>query len=449
MIFGTQVIPTDELQEDNISVVLVDKDKNIVEKVTKENIREVIDHKIKVPTNFTEYVGKTNLLTTTSTTATETKSSSLKSDLRSVSFGEKGGLNTHRKIADDSEATDATSDGDVTSTSKNAASRSSGRVASATKSKVTPPVTPLSGTIKLPPGMQLPQGLVMKQGPDGKLCIQTPGVTDYKVSMVTTPDGSFQLKFDKTGGAQAQQQKLQNVGQAAKVPVQPRLPQLTPKPGTSLLRAVQVPVANQNVACTPQQAVKKVVSGPVQVAQKQGLQIHSVGQIVNLPDGKRVYVPSNEKGAGDGKETQKSRPNILSRTNRRKSTPRKVMSKVTSPSSSVPQPIKIEPRDDVTDQEPEVDVVYSFRCSGCEAVFTSSEAWQKHAELCRNWSREIHPIIEATTTTATTDSQSDEDEAEEMNRPRLLASVTNENEISREETSLPLLGAIKTEPEDV
>ena len=84
-------------------------------------------------------------------------------------------------------------------------------------------------------------------------------------------------------------------------------------------------------------------------------------------------------------------------------------------------------------------------------MFSSSEAWQKHAELCRNWSREIHPIIEATTTTsATADSQSDdEDDAEEMNRPRLLGSVTNENEISREETSVPLLGAIKTEPEDV
>ena len=435
------MIPTDQLQEDNISVVLVDKDKNIVEKVTKENIREVIDHKIKVPTNFTEYVGKTNLpalpsltATTTTTTATETKSSSLKCDVCSTPFEEKAELNAHRKIAHGRRATDATDGTDVvTSMSKNAASKSGGKVVSVGKSKVATPVTPLSGTIKLPSGLQLPQGLVMKQGPDGKLCIQTPGVTDYKVSMVTTPDGSFQLKFDKTGG---QTLKLQ-----------PSLPQLTPKPGTSLLRAVPLAVTNQGGAPTTQQGVK---TSFVTVPPKQKLQIGSVGQIVNLPDGKRVYVPSNEKGAGNGKETQKSRPNILSRTNRRKSTPRKVMN-VTSPSvsSPVPHPIKIEPRDDVTDQEPEVDVMYSFRCSGCEAVFASSEAWQKHAELCRNWSREIHPIIEATTsTTTTTDSQSDdEDEAEEMNRPRLLGTVTSD--ISRDETSLPLLGTIKTEPEDV
>ena len=154
MIFVPQVIPTDELQEDNISVVLVDKDKNIVEKVTKENIREVIDHRIKVPTNFTEYVGKTNLLTTTSTTATETKSSSLKSDVRSVCFGEKGELNAYRKITDDFEVTGPTSDADVvtsTSVSKNAASKSSGRVASATKSKVTPPVAPPFWNYKVTP----------------------------------------------------------------------------------------------------------------------------------------------------------------------------------------------------------------------------------------------------------------------------------------------------------
>ena len=448
------MIPTDQLQEDNISVVLVDKDKNIVEKVTKENIREVIDHKIKVPTNFTEYVGKTNMpalpsltATTTTTTATETKSPSLKCDVCSTSFEEKGELNAHRNIAHGKLATDATDGTDVlTSMSKNAAAKSGGKVASVAKGKVAPPVTPLSGTIKLPAGVQLPQGLVMKQGPDGKLCIQTPGVIDYKVSMVTTPDGSFQLKFDKTAGVQAQQ-KTQNGGQTGKV--QPSLPQLTPKPGTSLLRAVPVVVTNQSAAPTTQQGLKNVVTKLVPAPQKQTLQIGSVGQIVNLPDGKRVYVPSNEKGPGNGKETQKSRPNILSRTNRRKSTPRKVMN-VTSPSvsCSVPHPIKIEPRDDVTDQEPEVNVMYSFRCSGCEVVFASSEAWQKHAELCRNWSREIHPIIEAmTSTTTTADSQSDEDEAEEMNRPRLLGTVTSD--ISRNETSLPLLGTIKAEPEDV
>ncbi len=47
--------------------------------------------------------------------------------------------------------------------------------------------------------LPVPSPVVLNQGPDGKLVIQTPGISDYKVSMVAAPDGSFQLKFDKPG----------------------------------------------------------------------------------------------------------------------------------------------------------------------------------------------------------------------------------------------------------
>ena len=319
-----QVIPTDQLQENNISVVIVDKDKNIVEKVTTDNIREVIDHKIKVPGNFTEFVGKANLTNKV-----------YKCDFCTALFLKQAELTAHKKIAHL-----GVTEGKTTSTAPISSD--------SMKKSTAKPVVPMTGTIKLPQGVQLQQGLVMKQGPDGKLCIQTPGVTDYNVSMVTAQDGSFQLKFDKTG--------VQRVGTISRAGGKIGAVQMNLPPGASILKPVQVrsPGADsQNIIRMPHQNLVKILPAP----QKQGLQIRSVGQIVNLPDGKQVYLPDDKKAAGANTAQQKSRPNILSRANRRKSTPRKVMSAVDAQS----QPINIEPQEDVRD-DPDVDVVYSFRC---------------------------------------------------------------------------------------
>ncbi len=52
------MIPRAQLKEDNISVVLVDGERNVVERVTRDNLREVLQHNIRVPGSFTPFVAR-------------------------------------------------------------------------------------------------------------------------------------------------------------------------------------------------------------------------------------------------------------------------------------------------------------------------------------------------------------------------------------------------------
>ncbi len=40
------------------------------------------------------------------------------------------------------------------------------------------------------------------------------------------------------------------------------------------------------------------------------------------------------------------------------------------------------------------DVKFSYKCSGCEAVFETEEAWKVHSEMCPNWSKDLHPWLQ-------------------------------------------------------
>ncbi len=209
--------------------------------------------------------------------------------------------------------------------------------------------------------MKLPEGLVMKQTPNGKIALQMSGKTDYKVSMVGTPDGSFQLKFDKPQQKQppkpppAKGPQIVNILPPSPATDKRKIPfvKATPIRAPFLLqntpggKIVQATVASpttgaQLVPTTGTQLVQTTVASPVQTRMASPVRpsprIGSVGKIVSLPEGQQVFVSEGSASAriqnrsnraptqAKPTEEKKSRPNILSRSNRRKSTPRKVQS---------------------------------------------------------------------------------------------------------------------------
>ncbi len=222
--------------------------------------------------------------------------------------------------------------------------------------------------------MKLPEGLVMKKGPDGKIALQMSGKSDYKVSMVGTKDGNFELKFDKpqpkeppkvTKGPEivnilptAQGAKIVNflpANQAVdkrKIRFKKATPIRAPfllqntQGGTKVVKAVPpgtkvVQTGRGATILQPAPVATPTTQANVQTVPLQNApRIASVGNIVRLPEGQQVFVSEGSASAsarlqnrGNRPPTQtkppeekKSRPNILSRSNRRKSTPRKVQS---------------------------------------------------------------------------------------------------------------------------